>query len=262
MKLSSGNTPIVKASHRGCTWNLALKGILNTKKPLSQEQQIANFMQTIAETVYYNIQEEKKPEIFCAWIGRFCTVPLKTNMQIKQNPHVLGCDPLILASALLMQTPKLPFFFIGFFLEFNPENFTITGYLNMLVINILNKMMFCIFQAQDNCWFAIAMALCGKMLQFIVGNHSSIVRSTKFNIQFSPKLLLCLVMSLTFADPIFLGRDPTITFTKWLNSRTETITVNWIIYEVIHHKKCVYVTGQYIPYIWAVFKYMLVIPDA
>ena len=76
------------------------------------EVQLANFMEAVAKAVYDNLDDKKKPDIFRAWTGRFCTVPLKNDISIKRKPDVLGCDPVILSQALNFKIPKLPFLFV------------------------------------------------------------------------------------------------------------------------------------------------------
>ena len=78
-KLASGPTPLIRTEAvPGLVWFLSLKGITNAEKLKSNEQQVADFMQGVAEAVYNALEQDEQPRFFQSWTGRFCTVPLKT----------------------------------------------------------------------------------------------------------------------------------------------------------------------------------------
>ena len=71
-KLSSGATPILRLNgDPDRVWILGPKGRTKAEKPESYEQQVASFMQGIAQAIYDKLDKEDKPEIFRAWTGRF-----------------------------------------------------------------------------------------------------------------------------------------------------------------------------------------------
>ena len=132
-KLTSGPTPLIRTETvPGQVWFLSLKGITNAEKPKSNEQLVADFMQGIADAIYNLLGEAEKPKFFWSWMGRFCTVLLKTDMNIKRKPDILGCDPFILGMVLKSDIPKLPFLWVEYILEYKPEETTRTDFLNKL----------------------------------------------------------------------------------------------------------------------------------
>ena len=208
--LSTGDTPILKLDGQpDHTWLFVHHGITTYDNPKTNEEQIATFLSHIAKAAYDTYKV--KPKIYREWSGQFSTVPLSTDvMDIDRKPDVIGItDTEALKQALLSDPPHLSWKFVDFVLEYKSKYQTPANFLDSVLVDLLNKG-FCVLHSQDDRRFVIVLTLCSTSMRFTICDRGGVIHSLEFDIHKEPKLLLRLVLGLTFADGVFIGRDPTV----------------------------------------------------
>lgn len=71
-----------------------------------------------------------------------------------------------------------------------------------------------IFSKQDKCHFVVGVSICTADVHVYIFDHDGVVGSTKFDLNYQPALLICLIAGLVLSNLNGIGLDTSISLGK------------------------------------------------
>lgn len=228
--LSTGKSAIIRRNPRNDdrVWVFEPQGITSASKPETHESQTAKFISNIIESAekFYKgkAKSHRQPT------GKFCTIPLTTDgWKIARKPDITGVTSEDLETALSSSPPSLGWSKVQYIIEIKKSFHDHAAFTKKCIPDVLNKG-FCQLHTQIDRRFSIVVTITGTQVRVSVCDRGGVIHTDPFDYNEHPELFLRLIMGLSFADDIYLGRDPSI---KQESNGNWYITVNEKKYEIL-----------------------------